>query len=423
MADLKFLLDMDRTSVLELKLGTYIRGDRGPIGPQGEDGPPGTLTDDDIAFLQSAEDAAAASAAAALQSQGAAAGSASAASASAGSANSSATASGASATQSAQSAAAAAGSATQAAGAQTDVATNANAAAASAQAAHTSETNAATSATGAAGSATAAGNSATAAAGSATAAGTSATNAANSATAAASVQLLPFRNLFHNARFQLNQRYWQGGTAAPTNYAVTLDRWRIVTVGQSITWAADASGTFNTVNCPAGGFQQVIDQADIAGGPYVINWGGTATGWLNGTSPLTKGQVLNINPGSPVQIDFRNGTLYKPQLEPGTIPTAFEMIPRSMEIQRCGFYFRVVTIDMESSQVGGQNAIWNVNFPFMRTVPTPLPLVRGGTPSYANVSSPPTFWCTNDAVTCTVPVVTTGTWFVVGYGLGLSSDL
>ena len=179
MADLKFQLDMDRTAVLELKLGTYIRGDRGPVGAQGETGPAGELTDQDQATLQNAIDASAASAAAALQSQGAAAGSANAASASAGSANSAAVGAGASATQSAQSAAAAAGSATQAAAAQNDVAGNANAAAASAAAAHTSETNAATSQGAAAGSASAA-------AASQTAAKTSETNSAASAAAAAS---------------------------------------------------------------------------------------------------------------------------------------------------------------------------------------------------------------------------------------------
>ena len=427
MADLKFQLDMDRTAVLELKLGTYIRGDRGQQGPQGEDGPPGTLTDDDIAFLQAAEDAAAASAAAALTSQGAAAGSASAAATSAGSANSAATQSGASATQSAQSATDAANSATTAANAQSNVAASANAAAASATAAHTSETNAATSAGGAAGSATAAGNSQTAAAGSATAAGNSATNAANSAAQAAQAALAyPYRNVFHNARFLVNQRFYVSGNAALTNIYMTFDRWRIYVQGQAITFTSQGNGSYNAVNCPAGGFEQVVDGLDIVGGQYVINWQGTAAcqmGPVGTPTNVTKGQVLTLAAGTSLQFRFSNGTLWLPQLEPGTIPTAFEMIPKAMELQRCCFYFRVVQIDMESSQVGGQNAIWNINFPMMRTVPTPQPLVRGGTPSYANVSAPPTFWVTYDALTCTVLVVTTGTWFVVGYGLGLSCDL
>jgi hypothetical protein len=191
MADLKFQLDMDRTAVLELKLGTYIRGDRGQQGPQGEDGPAGTLTDADQATLQDAIDESAASAAAALQSQGAAAGSATAAQSSAQQAAGSVTAAGASATQSANSAQQAAQSATSAAASESDVAQSAQTATAAATAAgnsqtaaHTSETNSANSAAAALASQNAAAGSATAAGTSATAAGTSATNAAASATTA-----------------------------------------------------------------------------------------------------------------------------------------------------------------------------------------------------------------------------------------------
>lgn len=427
MADLKFQLDMDRTAVLELKLGTYIRGDRGQQGPQGEDGPAGTLTDDDIAFLQAAEDAAAASAAAALTSQGAAAGSASAAATSAGSANSAATQSGASATQSAQSATDAANSATTAANAQSNVAASANAAAASATAAHTSETNAATSAGGAAGSATAAGNSAAAAAGSATAAGTSATNAANSAVQAAqAAQAYPLRNLFHNARFLANQRFYVQGTAAPAGLYYTYDRWRIYVQGQAVTATLQGNGTYYALNCPAGGFEQVVDGTDIFGGQYVINWQGTATcqmGPVGSPTTVTKGQVLTMAAGTAMQFRFSNGTLWLPQLEPGTVSTPFEVVPYSVELARCQAYFRVVSIDTESYQAGGQNSIWGISFSPMRRIPSNAGLQRGSTPNYVNISSPPTFWFSLDMITCTVPVVSTGTWFVVGYQLGLSADL
>jgi hypothetical protein len=419
MSDFKFLMDFDRTSVLELKLGTYMKGDRGLQGIQGEDGPAGTLTPEDQATLQGAVNASAASATAALNSQTAAAGSANAAASSATQAASSVTASGANATQAAQSAGAAGQSATDAAAAQGNVAASANAAAASASAAHISETNSAASAGAAAGSQGAAGSSATAAAGSASA-------AAASAAAAASVQLRPFRNLFHNARFQVNQRFIASGSAAASGYAMSLDRWRIVVSGQTASWAQQANGTYSQVVCPAGGFEQVVDGLDIVGGQYVINWLGTATcqmGTVAAPTTVVKGQVLTLAAGAAVQFRFSNGTLAQPQLEPGTVPTSFELVPYAIELTRCSSYFRVVLIDRQSYQVGGQSAIWSIHFPPMRSVPVNAGLVRGSVPSYFNINTPPTFWIGLDNITCTVVATASNPWFAVGYQLGLSADL
>jgi hypothetical protein len=331
----------------------------------------------------------------------------------------------------------------EAVGAQTSVQQNADAANAAASRASASETAAAESvtqtgldlaaveelATEAAGSALAAGQSATQAGQSATAAGASATNAGASATQAAASAAQAgamYRNLFHNARFQVNQRFYASGTAAPSAIFMTFDRWRIYVQGQAITSTSQGNGTYYAINCPAGGFEQVVDGIDIFGGQYVINWQGTATcqmGPVASPTTLVKGQVITLVAGTSMQFRFSNGTLWLPQLEPGTIPTVFEVIPYAAEIARCQAYFRVVTIDHEGYQAGGQNSIWSFHFPYMRKVPVGVGLQRGSSPNYANINSPPTFWLSFDVVSCTVPVTTTGTWFVVGYALGLSADL
>ena len=140
MSELTFELDADETSVLELKFGQYIKGDKGDTGQKGDTGADGSLKPADIAYIDAATNSAQASAQAA-----------------AGSAN------------------AAANSATSAAASATQAKNDGQAAAAQAQAsanaAKTSETNAAGSATQASASRDAAASSAAAAAASSTSAG------------------------------------------------------------------------------------------------------------------------------------------------------------------------------------------------------------------------------------------------------------
>jgi hypothetical protein len=121
MSKLTFELQATRTSLLELKLGEYMIGDKGDQGQQGEPGPQGTLTDADQAKLDKAVTDSQSAAAAAAGSADAAATSASKAktsetnsAASAGAASNSATAAGAQAVAAADSASNAAGSATNA---------------------------------------------------------------------------------------------------------------------------------------------------------------------------------------------------------------------------------------------------------------------------------------------------------------------
>ncbi|MFM0192423.1 hypothetical protein PQQ65_04975 [Paraburkholderia strydomiana] len=234
-----------------------------------------------------------------------------------------------------------------------------------------------------------------------------------------------FRNLIHNARFQVNQRYVASPWTATANYQYTLDRWRVVTSGQQVSWAA-VNPFYAQVTCPAGGYEFIVDGSDNPGGTFVINWQGTATcemGPVGSSTVLVKGQIFAMAQGAAVQFRWKSGTLSLPQVEQGTIPTAFEVVPYAQELSRCERYARVVTIDAESYQSGGQNAWWTINFPPMRTVPANAGLIRGSNPNYANINTPPVFSITQDAIVCSVPVTTTGTWFCVNYKMLLSADL
>ena len=242
-----------------------------------------------------------------------------------------------SATNAASSAAAAASSQTAAASSAGAASTSATNAANSAAAASTSAANAANSATAAAGSASDAASSATAAAGSAAAASTSATDAAASATAAAGLALTGLRNLIINGNFAINQRGYVSGTATSGANQYTLDRWRVVTSGQNATFTASANG--NLVTAPAGGLEQVIEGASIAGGTYVINWTGTATCTVAGTS-RAKGATFTRTAGTNTTVRFTGGTVGNVQVEPGTVVTAFEARPFGLELVLCRRYFR-----------------------------------------------------------------------------------
>ena len=217
MSELTFELDADETSVLELKFGQYIKGDKGDTGPKGDKGADGSLKPEDIALIDAATDSAQGSAQAAAGSAQAAANSATSAAASA---NQARTDGQAAAAQAQASATAAKTSETNAAGSATQASASRDAAAASASASAASSTSAnawqalaqdwavkmnglvsgtdysskyyagqssasagasAGSAAASAASATQSANSATAAAGSASAAAKSATDAANSA--------------------------------------------------------------------------------------------------------------------------------------------------------------------------------------------------------------------------------------------------
>jgi hypothetical protein len=152
---------------------------------------------------------------------------------------------------------------------------------------------------------------------------------------------LSFRNKIINGNFGINQRVYVSGTATSGANQYTLDRWRVVTSGQNLTFSA--SGTGNIVTAPAGGIEQVIESLNIEGGTYTLSWTGTATGAVNGSAISNGGQVT-LPANTNATIKFSSGTVSQVQLEAGSVATPFENRPIGTELALCQRYYEIMPI-------------------------------------------------------------------------------
>ncbi|HEV7370625.1 hypothetical protein [Arenibaculum sp.] len=166
--------------------------------------------------------------------------------------------------------------------------------------------------------------------------GTGATlNAASSTQLLEAIRALAppsFRNLLINAAFLVNQRVYVSGAATMASNQYTLDRWRVVTNGQSVAFSADE------IVAPAGGVEQVVEGSNIETGSYVLDWLGTATATVNGVLVAKRGAV-SLTSGSDATVRFIGGAVRCPQLERGTIATPFERRPFGAELALCQRYY------------------------------------------------------------------------------------
>jgi hypothetical protein len=151
----------------------------------------------------------------------------------------------------------------------------------------------------------------------------------------AQTALTAFRNKLINGAFRINQRGYSSGAATGAANQYTLDRWRVVTSGQSV--AFTNTGGVITVTAPAGGLEQVIEGSNLVTGNYVLSWTGTATATVGGVA-LAKGGVVGIVGGTDTTIRFSGGTVSQPQFELGTA-TPFEDRPLGLELALCQRYF------------------------------------------------------------------------------------
>lgn len=149
--------------------------------------------------------------------------------------------------------------------------------------------------------------------------------------------LLPGRNRIINAQGRINQRTYVSGTATVAANQYTLDRWRVVTSGQSLTWTGNAAR--NVMTAPAGGVEQVVEGLNIEGGTYTINWTGTAACTVAGVARV-KGEVFTLTAAADTTVRFTGGTFTDVQLEPGVIPTAFERAYHGDELALCQRYYQ-----------------------------------------------------------------------------------
>lgn len=190
------------------------------------------------------------------------------------------------------------------------------------------------------------------------------------------------RNLFINGNFAINQREYVSGAATTGANQYTLDRWRVVTSGQNLTFIASGNG--NQITAPAGGVEQVIEGVNIAGGTYVLNWTGTATATVNGTA-RTKGEVFTLTAATNATVRLIGGTASEVQLEAGSVVTAFEFRPYTVELALCQRYLPafIATATNQSIGLGYSYAAGNslVNFDFKvtpRVAPTGVTISSAG---------------------------------------------
>lgn len=176
---------------------------------------------------------------------------------------------------------------------------------------------------------------------------------------------LGVRNAIINGNPIINQRGYVSGTATTAANQYTLDRWRVVTSGQSITWTD--SGNVRTVTAPAGGVEQVIEGINLITGTYTLNWTGTATATVAGNA-VAKGGNVSITGGTDTTLRFSSGTFSLVQFEPGTVATPFERRSYGAELALCQRYYCERRADAQTYQ---GNIIYTINFPVtMRATPT-----------------------------------------------------
>jgi hypothetical protein len=175
------------------------------------------------------------------------------------------------------------------------------------------------------------------------------------------------RNVLINANPLINQRGYVSGAATTAANQYTLDRWRVVTSGQSISWSD--SGNVRTVTAPSGGVEQVVEGASLLTGTYTLNWSGSATATVAGAS-VAKGGNVTLAGGANTSVRFSGGTFSLPQLERGSVATVFEVRPQ--ELALCQRYYEWAQFTVYGQAPGGgSNVGQNVSFTTTkRVVPT-----------------------------------------------------
>ncbi|RPI60267.1 MAG: hypothetical protein EHM48_07515 [Planctomycetaceae bacterium] len=189
------------------------------------------------------------------------------------------------------------------------------------------------------------------------------------------VTQLSGRNLIMNGQGRINQRGYTSGTATGAANQYTLDRWRVVTSGQNLSWTGNAAR--NTMTAPAGGVEQVIEARNVVGGTYTINWTGTATCTVAGTA-RAKGAVFTLTAATNTTVRFTGGTFTDVQLELGSIPTLYDRAPHGEELALCQRYFQSLFV-----VVNTLTTFYTVSFPVEMFA---NPTITGGGAGFTNNS-------------------------------------
>jgi hypothetical protein len=171
-----------------------------------------------------------------------------------------------------------------------------------------------------------------------------------------------FKNRLINAQGLINQRAYVSGTATTGANQYTVDRWRVVTSGQNLTFSTSANVV--TFTAPAGGVEQAIEGLNLETGTYVLSWTGTATATVAGSS-VANGGTVSITGGTNTTVRFTNGTFSLPQLEKGSTATSFDYRPYGTELALCErYYYKAIS---DAVQLG---AGWNASTTSASTLTT-----------------------------------------------------
>jgi hypothetical protein len=158
-----------------------------------------------------------------------------------------------------------------------------------------------------------------------------------------------FRNKIINGDFRINQRnYIKNTNLASGSYG--FDRWKSTFTNTSLEFSSVPNGQIVTISS-GGSIEQIIEQANITAGTYILSWVGTATGRVYNTgstppsyaaSPIT----ITLDGTANVEVEFTASggtrTLHNVQLEAGSVASAFEQRPIQTELDLCYRYFQVV---------------------------------------------------------------------------------
>jgi hypothetical protein len=160
------------------------------------------------------------------------------------------------------------------------------------------------------------------------------------------------RNILINADFRINQRaYVSAAVLAAGIYG--HDRWKAGASGGNYSFTQLKSSTQITIAANKT-LIQVVEDANIVGGSYVLSWTGTCLGRVGLNSATPSGSfaaspilITGQTAGTVMSVEFGNaaasGTLGTVQLEAGTLVTTFEYLPLPAELVKAMRYFEVIS--------------------------------------------------------------------------------